>query len=263
MANMFVGDKVQIALKNIENQLPDLVGEEGWKKIKNEFNEKIEYLRNQNVYKQSLIANQIDQLLSDYPKAREHFQIVINQIDTNRGTQLTLARMAKSLGINKDVIENLVTAIETENLRYVKMSTKGINKATSIKINNIEFDFRNFGPLVAETVLIVKEIIKDTNPLFMVAGVIAIAMTFYTALSKEIGEQEAKVLWGFIQACDENNEASKELIKASTFIELRKYKLDTLTKSQVSESLKRLAQIFTVTEFKPGYWRIIEKYTIQ
>jgi hypothetical protein len=189
----------------------------------------------------------------------------VNSTDLHTSYFKALADLAEELRQPTGVVEQLRNeAMPSLNLRVVKITPGAIAKTTSIKVGNIDFDFGEFGTMVATIVLLGRDLLNDPNPFWLAAGVVLIASTLYKASTKEIAQPEATVFWGFIQAADNNRFSTEAAIRNHTNFERNKLGLTPLTKRQIESALLQLKSIHCVIPIDghPDMWQIIEKYQI-
>ena len=261
-------ENILMALDQIENDLPSLVGEKGWLKISKPFKEKLKQLRNSGEKKeQALLSTELIAMLWPYSGAIECLHAARHSTDLYWNLMTNFASLAVTLGLDTRIAQQLTEAASQSQAlkRMVMVKPGGIGKTKTIKIKNLEFDFGEIGGLAGGIILTAMDIIGEKNYLFMAAGIVIIAASLYKAISVEISEQEATVFWGFIQACDVKKEADEVKILKHTNAERKKFSLESLTKDKVKYSLLKLSSLNSVkaVEGKPDKWRIIEKYRIK
>lgn len=258
------------ALVQLEDELPQLVDAAVRANIAIQYHKKIEHLRS--LEKEQEIARccaETIDLISPYPVVKERLNLLLESSDLVHNFFVGMSTLAEQLGLPEITVQRLRSeAFQKQNLtdlRTVTFKHNVVDDMKSIKIQNIDFDFGEFGSLSAGIVLTAKGMIDDANPLWLAAGVVLIASLLYKASTKDIPQQEATVLWGLIRACDKNKQSTQAMILQHTNRERKKIGLEPLSKQQLGLSLNKLASYKVVKPVKnlTETWQIIEKVIIK
>lgn len=270
------------ALNRIEEELPTLVGEEGWSKIGEDLITTLDKLRlSTDSAEQEELADKLIDLVSGYGQARACLNAEIDvQVAVKDELAGDLKAIAERLaGISKDDAQTFVEAayyplgwsFDPEVLskpdpeRRITIKPGGLKGGRSIKFSNVHLDLGEMSEMGAGALLLGYDAITKSHPLVIVAGVLLTIRALSKAMTVELSEQEASVFWGFVQSRDRENSASNRAIFEQTNVERRRYGLDALTEAQFKNAMIILEQLKCIekVEGKPDSWRIIEQYKIR
>jgi hypothetical protein len=265
MSNTLNPEDILTVLTEIKEELPSLVGPDYWPEISESFYLKLDQLQHSTDELEYLqTSNELVNLIAHYPEARQRLQMAIQRLDLHHNILADLVSIAEQLALDADSVNKLrleAAKLTESQVRLVIMKV-GTEKAKSIKLKNLEFDFGEMTEIAVGIITTSNQIFGETNYLLVAAGILLIARAIIKAMTVEISEQEASVFWGFVQACDENKEANLLNILEHTNEERKKVGLEPLTENQIRNALYKLSSIESVEaiDHKSDTWRIIEKY---
>jgi len=268
-------DNIFVAILRLENELPMLVGSEGWTAISkilsvnlNQFWRKIDEKERRN------LALELVALLKPHPLALKRLDEELKIIDglrKNLGSNLNL--FASELGLHPESVSKSVTIVlriipnETtvdHHDRHITLRPGGIGGLTSIKLQNIEPEIGEIAEFVAGGVMISADVIGLPHPLVIAAGILLVIRSFTNMMTIKISEREASVFWGIIVARDEDGLADIDTIVARTNAVRKKWGLRGLSKGEINISLESLQELKSINHVqgKPRTWQIVEHFHI-
>lgn len=282
MSDLMSPYNILAALNRIEEELPTLVGAEGWSTIGEDLTMTLGQLRSSSESaEQEELADKLIDLLSGYGQARARLNA---EIDVQAAVKDELAgdlmAIADQLvGISKDGSQTFVEAayyplswsFDPEDLskpdpeRRITIKPGGLKGGRSIKFSNVHLDLGEMSEMGAGALLLGYDAITKSHPLVIVAGVLLTIRALTKAMTVELGEQEASVFWGFVQTRNTENTASDRAIFEKTNAERQRYGLDALTEAQFKNAMIILEQLKCIekADGKSDSWRIIEQYKIR
>lgn len=261
MPNRNSPENILAALNTAEAELLSLVGED-WAQLAERYGQLKATLAGQESKMRASV--EIKELFAPYDAARKRLDEAILEQEEVDSLLLGIAAIARQISLDSTVIQE-IEAIARPGGRMRLLTQKHPTQAKSIKIRNIDFDFGEFGTMATGLVMAANDVVGEANPIVAIAGVILIAATLYKASTKELDEQEATVLWGFVQTCNEKKQASQADILAQTNAERCKIGLEALNDKQIRYSLDKLADIHSVSRVdgKSYVWEVVERYQIK
>ncbi len=268
MSNSIRSDNIAFVCSKIRGELPLLIGTAAWAEISSSLETKLDQLLGSTSELERLqFSGDLVEMIAPYPAARTRVKGLLEMLDPYNGVLTGMALIARQIGTNEDIIDQLTMAAlqaTSPQLKLIEIR-KGRDKGKSIKLKNLEFDFGDTTGLVASIIGTAASIVGQTNHLLMAAGILLAARTFYEAITIDLSEQEASVFCGFIQTCDTNRTANRDDILKSTNHERKNIGLKPLTKNELKNVLHKLTAIKSIqpVEGKQNMWRIIEKHRIR
>jgi hypothetical protein len=249
------------ALGAIENELIALVGG-AWPELEPRYRDLRKALDDRE--RKWLASVEIIELFSPYDAARERLNRALLMQDPLACILLGLATIADQLQLDSTAV---VDAAQLDSgTRRIIMN--GPDKARSIKLGNIDFDFGEMGPLVAGIITTVHQIMGGVGAkpyVLAAAGVLLSASSLYKAMNIELSERDATVFYGFTQAAGEDKTAVEADIREKANAAREEIGLKPLDEADVKNALRKLAELKGVAraEEKAATWRIIEKYRVK
>lgn len=274
--------RILLVLSSMQEELPELVGNQAWQEIAGQFTALLSELQvaKGEARRQELSASLIE-LIVPYRPARQRFWEGIRQEAKDEEldrfsayVQTGLTRLDGQLGgygrdvpgIYQAAAQYIVMDIPHADAvqRLVTLSKGGVGKAESIKAGNFKLDIRHLSEMAPGVVLTVGEKIIDAgNPILIAAGVLLILQSVLKAMTVEISPTEASVFWGFMCACEKDMTSTEEKIRKRTNQERKKVGLKPLTGDEVRHALHVLKTMKTVRSLdQKGQWQIMEKYRV-
>jgi hypothetical protein len=265
-------ENILAATVRIRDELPELVGVDGWATIAAPFVVHLEELRhsaNEGQRRENAVG--LVMLLKPYPVALRRLDNELRTVaDLRAKLEADLAVFAAGIGIEANMVRPSATVVlqalpaETtldHSSRLVTIRPGGIGGAMCVKFRNIDPDLGDIAEFAAGTVMTGADIVGLPHPVLVAAGILLTIRSLYNMMTKEISEREASVFWGFIKAHDKENTANEERILEYTNSERAKFKFGPLSEGEVMVALRILEELKTV-ELVEGRWKIIEDYQI-
>ncbi len=253
-----------LAVEQLWNELPNILNEADYKCFKASYLKTIQDLeQTENESRQAELLLPLMNAIWKLPLVNNRLQEIRNEKSLLKPIILGLGAILSSLGLGNR--ENIDAYIYNNRVRTILIKPGGIGETKTIKFQNLEFDFGDFGGLAVGIVLAAQEAVEKKHPIILAASIIMIASSIYKASTKVISEQEATVFWGLINIVGSSKQATFQSIFRCTNSERTKLGLDLLTKEQAKASLLKLQEIKAIemVDEKHHVWKIIEKYKIK
>ena len=253
-------EHVLSAVADAEGEWPVLVGEQ-WPKIEPQYRDLRYQLENTTGPTQMRAAAELVQILAPYAAARERLNEAIAAQTEAGAMAFQLADLAKRLGLDPDVSEQIRNAAQpSSSQRFIWQPSP--TKATSLKLANVvvSFDFGMFSEfLVGLITTSIKDVIGEANGVLKAAGALLMIASLYKAAAIKLDEREATVFYGFAQA---GCEAKESVILANTNRVRQTVSLKPLDKQELGNALQKLGEIRGIKRVKgkSDLWRIIENH---
>jgi hypothetical protein len=253
-------EHVIVALADAESEWPELVGED-WTKIEPQYRVLRDQLEDATGAAQMRVAAELVQLLAPYAAARERLNESI-EAQTEAGAMvLQLADLAKQLGLDHTVSEQIRNAAHPSSSQRIIWQPSP-TKATSLKLANvlISFEFGIFSEFLAGLITTaIKDVIGEANGALQAAGALLMIASLYKATTIKLDEREATVFYGFAKA---GYAAKEDVILAYTNQVRQAVSLKPLGKQELGNALHKLAEFRSIERVKdrPDLWLIIENH---
>jgi hypothetical protein len=268
-------EQLALILKELEPELPDLIGQPAWAAIAPTWTKKLQQLQTSNdEIEQMRLAAELRTLLAAYAPARERLRAATGGVSQYQQLLTGLADLAGQLNGDPAEIEQLreAAALHGHTAETRMIILKGVGqKAKNIKWQNFEFDFGELSDKAGIAAGILTSLSNIINPekgyLLMAAGALMIIGGVIKSVTKEISADDASVFWGVIQAQRHNvpHKVDTAQVVDYTNRERDKVHLAALTEQQVRHALHNLVQLGSVEQTaaeKGEVWRAIEQYRV-
>jgi hypothetical protein len=273
------------AFNRIENELPELLGNEDWQTHGKSIQSKLEHLRRTNIASDQLsLSMELISEISSSVRARERLNEEIriqDMIQQELNEELKMQILTRELGVNPEQARASVAVLsyitnwdirvhenfssKDKSSTRISLKPGGLDGGTSIKFNNFRLDFGQISTIVGGAFLAGYNAIDKPHPFIIVGSALITIAALVKGMTLQISERETSVFWGFIQARDKDSCASEAEILKLTNKERKNYGLTPLTKMELLNALKKLEAIKSIEPLhnKHQEWRLIEKYKIE
>jgi len=274
-------------LNRIEDELPELIGSEGWTVVGDRIQAKMKQLRVcTDPTEQALLSVELIGLLNPYDQANKRYNVEFEiQEDLQQQMHHNVTALLADLKTSDKQLTSSAYALtyilqgtinptdlptpqeiakrrELRN-RGIKIPRSGVGGGKSIKFQNMHLDFGEMAEIAAGAMLAGFQVIEKPHPLMIAAGVLLTIKAVTKAMTVQLTEQEASLFWGFIQVRDEDNTASKDAIFEKTNSERKINEQKPLTKAELERSLRALSDLKSIEPIEDSRWRLIESYSIR
>ncbi len=259
-------DTLLAAFLEIEDELPDLVGESKWSTISGEFNRSLTDLRDsqaETIRLESCVK--IMDILTTIEPARTRLAVIIDSLDMRSSVLTGIATIAEQINCTQTEIQEFNKEISriASSSRNVTMK-EDFTKAKTVKFGNLDFDFGDTVEIAANIIALVNATFVEKNSLLVAVGILLAASSLYKKATIDISEQDASVLWGLSESGSKSKTAKEDEILTYVNTRRERISLAPLSKEQVKNSLQKLYILGCVkpTERPKEGWKIIEKVKI-
>ena len=276
MSNDFYPYQILSAIKRIEAELINIVGEED-SVIRDVSVLKVKLEQATNRDEQLKLASQLiahvatnekikDILNAELTLQRELWNQLASEIPETISLQASKQTVAlTTYALKWQLDSEQLPEIDEISERNISIKHGGLGTGKSIKLKNLSLDIGEMSEIAAGIMLAGFNIIDKPHPFVIAAGILFAIRALTKAMTVQLSEGEISVFWGMIQARDAENMTQFENIVQQTNAERDKSGLDSLTERQVLNALARLEQLKSVEKVAElsGTWRIVERFKVR
>lgn len=262
MSDKFKVDTLLVAFSIIENELPSLIGDSTWASISEEFKSELNLLRNSaNEQIQNKSCIKLADLVAESEPARNRLASLINSLDLRSNVLVNITSIAKQIECPSTEIWELQREIELPSSTKTVTMKPDFSKARTVKFANFDFNFGDVTEIAAGIIALLNTIFTEKNHLLGASAILLITRGLHKAMTIDIAEQDASVLWGIIQGSGDSEMVEEDRILSITNKERKRIRLEPVTHNQVKHSLQKLSVlgIIKLVETRKNTWQIIEK----
>lgn len=280
MSNPKSPEFILAAVNRIYGELPTLIGQDTWTEIVSDIDKNMNAIGSLELPSERLLpAMELFKTLSKYEITRSRLaselkmqEIISGNIgdifaglsthDANLRDQL-IAELYMAVNWEIDA-EDLPEFREDSQQRSISIKAGGIGGAKSFKFQNFSLDIASMMTTASGFLFTGQSILDKPKPFVIAAGMLVMVGTLLHSMTKDIGEQEATVYWGFIVLM---NDTEEELVSESNALwatnnEREKHGIDPLGMSQFKNSLRILESLGSIKRVDKDNWRVVEEFKL-
>jgi hypothetical protein len=259
---------VAVAVEEIYDELPLLLGAAQWEQIAPVVDEQLANLQSaRDEDRQMQFAAELVGLLAPHEATRRRLHEALQRLDVRRATLLAVAGIAEKVGQDAAAASGLrrAAARPDRGESRVVMVSAGGTRAKSIKLGNLRLDYGAATELAAGVLALIHDVAGDKNPLLLAAGALLLIRGLEKMSTVALSEREATIFWGCAQASNEEKIAREEAILREANRARTAVGLEPLAAEEMKNVLFNLAQLRCIQRVseREGAWQIRERYFVR
>lgn len=264
-----------VALIRLKDVLPDLVGQEAWKRVGDDFIVQLNQL-NRSTTDDELIelAVKLGETIAAFGAARQHLyeevlalsllrEAVEDRLGETMHADALDSRSTEDAIITLQLLIDLeLEDIGEEETRTLTLAPGGLGGGKSVKVENFRINYEEIAEAAAGAVMTGVDIAGKPHPLVISAGILLIIQGILGAITVPITEREASVFWGLLKAQRTSSGVDELSLIKEVNAERARFGLHRLSDGLIIHTLRELEKLKSV-ELVDGAWRIVEEYKVR